>query len=56
MVFCYFNICTVRVCYLYNVPTNAQLINSLLYCSILHCPYMFRHYCVIYRELVVSTC
>jgi hypothetical protein len=31
-------------------PTNAQLIDKLLYCS-----YMFQHYCVILRELVVST-
>jgi len=30
--------------------TNAILIDKLLYCS-----YMFRHYCVILRELVVST-
>ena len=36
---------------LYNEPTNAQLIDKLLYCS-----YMFRHYCVILRKLVVSTC
>jgi hypothetical protein len=42
--------------FLCNEPTNAQLINDLLYCSILHCPYMFRRYCVIFRELVVSTC
>ena len=34
---------------LYNEPTNAQLIDKLLYCS-----YMFRHYCVILRELVGS--
>jgi len=31
-------------------PTNAQLIDKLLYCS-----YMFRHCSVILRELVVST-
>jgi len=31
-------------------PNNAQLIDKLLYCS-----YVFRHYCVILRELVVST-
>jgi hypothetical protein len=41
---------------LYNEPTNAQLIDSLLCCSLLHCPYMFRHYCIIFRELIVSTC
>jgi len=35
---------------LYNEPTNAQLNDKLLYCS-----YMFRHYCVILKELVVST-
>jgi len=29
--------------------------NSSLYCSISHCPYMFRHYCIIFRELVVSS-
>jgi len=40
---------------LYNEPTNAQLINNLLYCSLLYCCYMFRHYCIIFRELVVST-
>jgi len=33
-----------------NEPTNAKLIDNLLYYS-----YMFRHYCVIFRELVVST-
>jgi len=27
--------------YLHSEPTNAQLINNLLYCSLLHCPYMF---------------
>jgi len=31
-------------------PTNAQLIGKLS-----HSSYMFRHYCVILRELVVST-
>ena len=41
---------------LYNEQTNAKLINILLYRSLLHCPYMFRCYCVIFRELVVSTC
>jgi len=35
---------------LYNEPTNAQLIDKLWYCS-----YMFWHYSVIIRELVVST-
>ena len=35
--------------FLYNEPTNAQLIDKLFYCS-----YMFRHYCLIFRELVVS--
>jgi len=25
---------------LYNEPTKAQLINNLLYCSLLHCPYL----------------
>jgi hypothetical protein len=35
---------------LYNEPTNAQLIHKLS-----HSPYMFRHYCVILREFVVST-
>jgi len=35
---------------LYNEPTNAQLIDKLLY------SYMFRHYCIIFRELLVSTC
>jgi len=34
---------------LYNEPTNAQLIDKLLYSS-----YMLRHYCVILRELVAS--
>ena len=24
--------------------------------SLLYCPYMFQHYCVIFRELVVNTC
>jgi hypothetical protein len=42
----YFNICTVHLYYLYNEPTNAQLINILLYCCILHCPYMFRRCCI----------
>ena len=27
----YFNICTVRLYYLYNEPTNAQLINNLMF-------------------------
>jgi len=35
---------------LYNEPTHEQLIEKLLYYS-----YMFRHYYVILRELVVST-
>ena len=52
----YSNICTVHLHCLYNGPTNAQLIKNLLYCSILHYSYMFRRYCVIFRELVVSTC
>jgi len=39
-----------------NEPTNAQLIDNFLWCSLLYCCYMFRHYCVIFRELVVSTC
>jgi hypothetical protein len=42
--------------YLYNEPTNAQLINNLLYCSLSHCPYVFWCHCIIFRELVVSTC
>ena len=36
--------------YFVQQPTNAQLIENLLYCS-----YMFQHYCVILRELIVST-
>jgi len=32
--------------FLYTEPTNAQLTDRLLYCS-----YMFRYYCVIFREL-----
>ena len=51
----YLNICTVHRYFLYNEPTNAQLIYNLLYCSLLHCPYRFRRYCVIFRELVVNT-
>ena len=39
----------------YNEPRNAKLMNNLLYCSLLHCPFMFRHYSVILRELVLST-
>jgi len=35
---------------LYIEPTNAQSIDKLLYCS-----YMFGHYCVILKELVVGT-
>jgi hypothetical protein len=35
---------------LYIERTNAKLIGKLLYYS-----YMFRHYCVILRELIVST-
>ena len=45
----YFKICTVHLYYLYNEPTNALLINKLLYRSLLHCPYMFRRYCIIFR-------
>jgi len=36
--------------YFVQQPTNVQLIYKLLYCS-----HMFRHYCVILRELAVST-
>ena len=28
---------------MYNRTTNAQLINNLLDCSLLHYPYMFQH-------------
>jgi hypothetical protein len=35
---------------LYNDPKNAQILHKLS-----HSSYMFRHYCVILRELVVST-
>ena len=35
---------------LYNEPTNAQLFHKLS-----HSSYMFRHYRVILRELVVTT-
>jgi len=48
--------CTIHLHYLYNEPTDEQLINRSSRCSILHCCYMFRRYCVIFRELVVSTC
>ena len=51
----YFNTCTVHLIILYNEPTNAPLIDKLLYCSLLYCSHMFRHNCVIFRELVVST-
>jgi hypothetical protein len=40
----------VQIFYFVQWPTNAQSIDKLLYCS-----YMFRHYCVILRELAVST-
>ena len=43
---------------LYNDPTDAQLIDKLLLLLLLlllYCCYMFRHYCVILREPVVST-
>jgi len=40
---------------LYNEPTNAQLIDSWLYTTIFYWSYIFRHYCVIFRELIVST-
>ena len=36
MQFFYVNISTVYLYYLYNEPTNAQSINNLLYCSLLH--------------------
>ena len=42
-------ICTFFI-FFYGEPTNAQLIAKLLYCS-----YIFRHYYIILRELVVST-
>jgi len=35
---------------MYNEPTNAQSIEKLLYCC-----YIFRHYCIIFSKLVVST-
>jgi len=54
--FFYFKICTVHIYYLYNESTYAKLINNLLYCSLLHCPYMLRRYYVIFRKLVVNTC
>ena len=38
-----------------NQPTNAQLTDNLLYCSLFYCSCMFRHYCVIFREIVVNT-
>jgi len=37
----YFHICTVHLCHLCNEPTNAQLANCVVYCSLLHCPYTF---------------
>ena len=48
----YFNTCTYRASFtiLYNELKNAQLINRLS-----HSSYMFRHYCVILREFVIST-
>ena len=42
--------------FLYDELTNAQLVNNLLYCSLLHYRYMFRRYCVIFKDLAVSTC
>jgi len=45
----------VSIIILYNEPTNAQLIDKLFYCSLFYCFYMFRQYCVIFRELAVST-
>jgi len=44
----YFNIGTVHLYYLYNEPTDGQLIKNLLYCSLLHGPFMFRRYCMQY--------
>jgi hypothetical protein len=46
------NMCQSFSLLLYNEPKNAQLIDNLLYCSLLWCSYMFGHYCVIFRELV----
>jgi hypothetical protein len=44
----YFYTYTVHLLWFLQRPTNAQLTDKLLYCS-----YMFRHYCVVFRELVV---
>ena len=46
----FFNMYRASFVVLYNEPTNAQLIDKIFYCF-----YMFRHYCVILRELVTST-
>jgi len=34
--FFYLDISNIYLCYWYNEPTNAQLINNLVYCSLLH--------------------
>jgi hypothetical protein len=59
-----FNVCfmqlhkhTIKVTLRYFVHWTkyAQLIDKLSYCSLLHCSYMFQHYCVIFREFIDST-
>jgi hypothetical protein len=46
----YYNTCTCILHYFVLWPTNAQLIDKLS-----HSSYMFRQYCVIFRDFVVST-
>jgi len=48
--FNYCNKCTVHVLLFCIIPKNAQLFKKKLSHS-----YMFRHYCVILRELVINT-
>jgi hypothetical protein len=45
-----FNNCTVRILLFCTTTNQCTIIGKLLYCS-----YMFRHYCVILREFVIST-
>jgi hypothetical protein len=46
----YFNNCTVHIYYLYNIPTNARLIDNLLYCFV-HVSTLLRH--LQYNKLLI---
>jgi len=54
--FRYFNILPCIFYYMYNEQTNAQLTDSLPYCSLLYCSYMFERQRFILGELSLGAC